>query len=57
LIVLVIRRSSRSTPGREYRGGLGIAPSDVCGMAAFLRDFDFSCKLFDGVRHDSAVIL
>ena len=39
---------------REYRGDLGIALSDVCGMAAFLRDFDlFFCKLFDGVRHDS----
>jgi nicotinate phosphoribosyltransferase len=40
---------------REYRGDLGIALSDVCGMDAFLRDFDlFFCKLFDGVRHDSA---
>ncbi len=39
---------------REYRGDLGIALSDVCGMGAFLRDFDlFFCKLFDGVRHDS----
>jgi len=39
---------------REYRGDLGIALSDVCGMDAFLRDFDlFLCKLFDGVRHDS----
>jgi nicotinate phosphoribosyltransferase len=39
---------------REYRGDLGIALSDVCGMNAFLRDFDlFFCKLFDGVRHDS----
>jgi nicotinate phosphoribosyltransferase len=39
---------------REYRGDLGIALSDVCGMEAFLRDFDlFFCKLFDGVRHDS----
>ena len=38
----------------EYRGDLGIALSDVCGMDAFLRDFDmFFCKLFDGVRHDS----
>jgi nicotinate phosphoribosyltransferase len=27
----------------------GIALSDVCGMDAFLRDFDlFFCKLFDG---------
>ncbi|MEO6928614.1 MAG: nicotinate phosphoribosyltransferase [Casimicrobiaceae bacterium] len=39
---------------REYRGDLGIALSDVCGMDAFVRDFDlFFCKLFDGVRHDS----
>ncbi len=39
---------------REYRGDLGIALTDVCGMDAFLRDFDlFFCKLFDGVRHDS----
>ena len=38
----------------EHRGDLGIALSDVCGMDAFLRDFDlFFCKLFDGVRHDS----
>ena len=38
----------------EYRGDLGIALTDVCGMDAFLRDFDlFFCKLFDGVRHDS----
>ena len=40
--------------GREYRGDLGIALSDVYGMNAFLRDFDlFFCKLFDGARHDS----
>ncbi|VTU16054.1 Nicotinate phosphoribosyltransferase 2 [Variovorax sp. SRS16] len=40
--------------GREYRGDLGIALSDVYGMTAFLRDFDlFFCKLFDGARHDS----
>lgn len=39
---------------REYRGDLGIALSDVVGMAAFLRDFDklFS-KAYDGARHDS----
>ncbi|MGH8850292.1 MAG: nicotinate phosphoribosyltransferase [Casimicrobiaceae bacterium] len=44
-----------NTWAREYRGDLGIALSDVCGMEAFLRDFDlFFCKLFDGVRHDSA---
>ena len=38
----------------EYRGQLGIALSDVCGMRAFLSDFDllFS-KAYDGVRHDS----
>ena len=40
---------------KEYRGDLGIALSDTYGMGAFLRDFDmFLCKLFDGVRHDSA---
>ncbi|RYF70386.1 MAG: nicotinate phosphoribosyltransferase, partial [Comamonadaceae bacterium] len=40
--------------GREYRGDLGIALSDVYGMSAFLRDFDLLfCKLFDGARHDS----
>ncbi|HEV7122177.1 MAG TPA: nicotinate phosphoribosyltransferase [Rhodanobacter sp.] len=39
---------------REYRGDLGIALSDVYGLAAFLRDFDmYFCKLFDGTRHDS----
>src|SRR5215467_13778846 len=43
-----------NTWAREYRGELGTALSDVCGMDAFLRDFDlFFCKLFDGVRHDS----
>jgi nicotinate phosphoribosyltransferase len=43
-----------NTWAREYRGDLGIALSDVCGMDAFLNDFDlFFCKLFDGVRHDS----
>ena len=42
------------TWAQEYRGELGIALSDVCGNAAFLRDFDlYFCKLFDGVRHDS----
>src|SRR5258708_2599070 len=42
-----------NTWAREYRGDLGIALSDVCGMDAFLRDFDlFFCKLFDGVRPD-----
>ena len=40
--------------GREYRGDLGIALSDVYGMSAFLRYFDLLfCKLFDGSRHDS----
>jgi len=39
---------------KEYRGDLGIALSDVYGVAAFLRDFDmYFCKLFDGARHDS----
>src|SRR4029078_4278571 len=39
---------------REYRGDLGIALSDVVGLAAFLRDFDlFFCKLFDGVGQQS----
>ncbi len=39
---------------KEYRGDLGIALTDVCGIDAFLRDFDlYFCKLFDGVRHDS----
>ncbi len=39
---------------QEYRGELGIALSDVCGMNAFLNDFDlFFCKLFDGARNDS----
>ncbi|HVE48472.1 MAG TPA: nicotinate phosphoribosyltransferase [Casimicrobiaceae bacterium] len=43
------------TWAKEYRGDLGIALSDVAGMDAFLRDFDlYFCKLFDGVRHDSA---
>ncbi|HTR59505.1 MAG TPA: nicotinate phosphoribosyltransferase [Casimicrobiaceae bacterium] len=43
-----------NTWAREYRGDLGIALSDVCGMDAFLQDFDlFFCKLFDGARHDS----
>jgi nicotinate phosphoribosyltransferase len=38
----------------EYRGDLGIALSDVYGLAAFLHDFDlYFCKLFDGARHDS----
>lgn len=39
---------------KEYRGELGIALSDVCGLNAFLNDFDlYFCKLFDGARHDS----
>lgn len=48
------QRFAFDTWAKEYRGDLGIALSDVCGMDAFLRDFDlFFCKLFDGVRHDS----
>src|SRR5256885_496373 len=40
---------------QEYRGDLGIALSDTYGFDAFLRYFDmYFCKLFDGVRHDSA---
>jgi nicotinate phosphoribosyltransferase len=43
------------TWAKEYRGDLGIALSDTYGFDAFLRDFDmYFCKLFDGVRHDSA---
>ncbi|MBF0188692.1 MAG: nicotinate phosphoribosyltransferase [Magnetococcales bacterium] len=39
---------------REFRGRLGIALSDVCGLDAFLRDFDrYFAKLYDGARHDS----
>ena len=42
------------TWAKEYRGDLGIALTDICGVDAFLRDFDlFLCKLFDGVRQDS----
>ncbi len=42
------------TWAKEYRGDLGIALTDICGVDAFLRDFDlFFVKLFDGVRHDS----
>jgi nicotinate phosphoribosyltransferase len=42
------------TWAKEYRGDLGIALTDICGVDAFLHDFDlFFCKLFDGVRHDS----
>jgi len=48
------QRFGFDTWAKEYRGDLGIALSDVCGMDAFLRDFDlYFCKLFDGVRHDS----
>ena len=48
------QRFAFDTWAKEYRGDLGIALSDVCGMDAFLRDFDlYFCKLFDGVRHDS----
>lgn len=39
---------------KEYRGDLGVALSDLCGLDAFLRDFDlYFAKLFNGVRHDS----
>ena len=39
---------------QEYRGQLGIALSDVCGMDAFLRDFDLSFAMsYAGARHDS----
>ena len=39
---------------QEYRGDLGVALTDVVGMAAFLNDFDlYFAKLFDGLRHDS----
>ncbi len=42
------------TWANEYRGQLGIALSDVCGMDAFLRDFDaYFAKLYDGARQDS----
>src|SRR5690606_18840628 len=38
------------TWAKEYRGDLGIALTDICGVDAFLRDFDlFFVKLFDGV--------
>jgi nicotinate phosphoribosyltransferase len=48
------QRFAFDTWAKEYRGDLGIALTDVCGVDAFLRDFDlFFCKLFDGVRHDS----
>lgn len=39
---------------QEFRGDLGIALTDVVGMAAFLKDFDlYFAKLFDGLRNDS----
>jgi nicotinate phosphoribosyltransferase len=38
----------------QYRGRLGIALTDVVGIDAFLRDFDYLlAKAYDGVRHDS----
>ena len=41
---------------KEYRGDLGIALTDVYGIEPFLKDFDmYFCKLFDGVRQDSAI--
>lgn len=37
-----------------YQGNLGIALSDIVGMKAFLRDFDYLLsKSYDGARHDS----
>src|SRR5581483_7095784 len=48
------QRFAFDTWAKEYRGDFGIALTDICGVDAFLRDFDlFFCKLFDGVRHDS----
>jgi len=48
------QRFALETWVQEYRGQLGIALSDVCGMDAFLRDFDAAfAKLYDGARHDS----
>ncbi|CAG8998447.1 MAG: Nicotinate phosphoribosyltransferase 2 [Candidatus Celerinatantimonas neptuna] len=39
---------------KEFRGRLGCALTDVIGMDAFIKDFDFYfAKLFDGLRHDS----
>ena len=39
---------------QEYRGDLGIALTDVVGMDAFLRDFDFElASRYQGLRHDS----
>lgn len=38
----------------QYRGNLGIALTDIVGLNAFLKDFDYYfAKLYDGVRHDS----
>jgi len=38
----------------QYRGNLGIALTDIVGVDAFLKDFDYYfAKLYDGVRHDS----
>jgi nicotinate phosphoribosyltransferase len=37
-----------------WRGNLGVALTDVVGMDAFERDFDYLlAKSYDGVRHDS----
>ena len=48
------QKAALETWVQEYRGDLGIALTDVVGMDAFLRDFDFYfAKLFDGLRHDS----
>lgn len=38
----------------EYKGVLGIALTDVIGIDAFLRDFDYPfAQSYQGVRHDS----
>ena len=48
------QKAALETWVQEYRGDLGIALTDVVGMAAFLADFDlYFAKLFDGLRHDS----
>ncbi len=38
----------------EYKGKLGIALTDIIGMDAFLRDFDYNlASAYQGCRHDS----
>src|SRR5690606_32779775 len=42
------------TGPRQSRGHLGVAPTDVIGLDAYLRDLDlYLFKLLDGMRHDS----